>query len=228
MLTHFLRSASQNKLPLTYVTSLVNSSTTSRNTETYSSANIGTESNNRWVLVVVVNYNATGGATFDVTSITIGGVNATINTLRQQGTAANGVCLTFGWLQVTTGTTANIVVNYAGNIAAQTAIGIYNLNTNRTFTTNRVNASATTTTSAALSTNQSSTNQASHIFAWFRFNTTITAQSGGTLNFQQDIRTSDIFILRSVSDVTGTQTFSVTSSSTDSGVCASQMRFELS
>ena len=221
--------ATPRTLSLIYVTSLVNSSTTSRNTETYASANIGTASSNRWVLVVVVNFNAVGGDTFDVTSITIDGVSATINTLRQQGfSSANGVCLTFGWLQVPTGTTADIVVNYGGNITAQTAIGIYNLNTNGTFTTNRVNASSTTLTSAALSTNQSSTKAACHIFAWFRFNATITAQSGGTLNFQQDIRTTDIFILRSVSNVTGTQTFSVTSSSTDSGVCASQMRFELS
>lgn len=229
LLPHALRAVqkSTESFPLSYITRVVNSSTASRTSDTYSFTNIGPSASDRWVLIVSVNFNLSG-TTALVNSVTVGGASTTVNSVRLRGVSTDlGVCLTFAWVKFTSGATANIVVNYSQSITTESAIGVYNLNTNSTFTATRTDQVSTTTASSTLSTTLSSTKKACHVAAFFRINGTITAQSGGTLNSQVDIRSNEIFILRSIGDVTGSQSFSVTSSSSDAGAQLSHMEFEL-
>jgi len=210
----------------------VDSSVTSRTTTTYTSAPIGVASEDRWVLVTVINFDATGAATSTVSNITVDGISVTtLDSVLLQGYAnASGACITYGWVKVTSGTTANIVVTYATAITTQTAVGVYSLQASGSFTGTRVNVTTAVPASGTLTTSQTHGNNVALVAVYFRLNSTITA-TGGTLSIvwgPTDIRSGErgIFALKS-NAFAGTDTFSVTSSSADSGGALSQMMFQL-
>lgn len=98
-------------------------------TYTFSSANIGTASSDRLV-VVAIHLASSGSRT--ISSVTIGGNSATVNTTTNVG-SVNGITTVFAYLNVTTGTTANIVVTASG-ICLACAIDVYTLTELSSFT----------------------------------------------------------------------------------------------
>ena len=93
-------------------------------THNHGTLSIGTAAADRYVLVAIT---ANGSSTANLTSVTIGGVSATLYQNTTIGSGGSFCISAFAVLLVTTGTTANITLNYSGSFS-RSAIGIYNLN----------------------------------------------------------------------------------------------------
>lgn len=122
MLSHFLRAAGGKAVNTSYIGTA--SSGTSASSFTFSSQSIGTADTNRIVFVAV---GATGNSGVTVSSVTIGGNNAT---LVNSGSIGFGT-MTCAYLVVPSGTTATIVANFSGsqNRCAIDVYAIYNAKT---------------------------------------------------------------------------------------------------
>jgi hypothetical protein len=106
---------------VTYITSRADTSNAA--TYTFTASNIGAEAADR-IVVVTAGTETTGGATV-ISSITIGGNTATEAV--QYGVLNRTVAGIF-YLEVPTGTTADIVVNFSSASCQRCVIGIWNIN----------------------------------------------------------------------------------------------------
>lgn len=118
MLSHFLRAATP-KTSAAVTTNYIGTvgSATSTTTYTFTSTDIGTAASDRIVFIAV---SGSGGTNLSLNSVTIGGVSATL---------INTGFLSFGtigcaYLNVTSGTTATVVVTYSGT-RARCSIDVY-------------------------------------------------------------------------------------------------------
>lgn len=83
-------------------------------TYTFTSVNIGTASADRYVVVVVSNGVTTVGRTLN--SVSIGGNAATLHVNSRIESGGNDVIIGIAGLLVTSGTSANVVVTFSGNM----------------------------------------------------------------------------------------------------------------
>lgn len=116
MISHFLRAAEKPPIACSYINTYT--STTNATTYTFSSCSIGTASEDRYVVVLIM---AEAGGTRTASSVTIGGVTANLD---YNGSAVYPVL--FAKLNVTTGTTADIVVTMSNSVNNM-AISVYTL-----------------------------------------------------------------------------------------------------
>jgi hypothetical protein len=96
---------------------------TSANSYTFSSQNIGTAASDRWVVVAATAYN-TGRS---VQSLTIGGTNAT-KIVEAKTPSGNSATVAIYALQVSSGTSADIVIDYGGAGQISCGIMVWNVN----------------------------------------------------------------------------------------------------
>ena len=95
--------------------------TANQSTYTYSSENLGVAAADRYIIVAV--NSRRGGNPADVTSVTIGGVSATI-VVEQANSDANSDVSALAIANVPTGTTGDVVVVYTATMA-RASIGVY-------------------------------------------------------------------------------------------------------
>lgn len=146
MLTHFLRAVTKRKPSKSFTYG--NSSTQTLSSYTYSNISIGTASSNRIVAVFVV---GSDSATKSVSSITIGGTTATLGTNTQiSGSFLAGM----GYLNVTSGTTATVVVNFSGTVrdVGVFVYALYDLNSETPVDTDNSPASSVTSKTLTMTT----------------------------------------------------------------------------
>jgi hypothetical protein len=117
MLSHFLRAATKVKVNATYITNL--GFNTAASSYTVTNASIG----GAGLIVCVVH--TEGGIAATLTSATIGGVSATINTQVTSPIGTVQVTTAIFSAVITSGSTATIVANYSGGPFARFGIGIY-------------------------------------------------------------------------------------------------------
>jgi hypothetical protein len=196
MRNHFLRSTLSrpivsNVTGLSYVASTSIDRASSSTAFTFSNVNIGTANTNRVIILGVGGFRSSAlGALGTLTSVTIGGVNAT--RIITQLISTYGAVHLFA-LAVPTGTTANIVVSH-GN-AETCAIGVYSLITtapsiDATRASSGVQTSTTLTTASA--TIDTGTNSAIVGFI-YGVNNGSTTWTNLTENFDIDTRSSENF-----------------------------------
>lgn len=97
--------------------------TANATTQTYLACNIGTASASRLVVVVAGSFASSGGSARTITSATIGGVAATVATSVGNAGARNACHIIYAL--VTTGTTADVVINYNALTGNANAIEVY-------------------------------------------------------------------------------------------------------
>lgn len=108
-------------LTRTYVTNIFNNSISGVSSTTFSTASIGTAAADRYVTVGAI---CNDVVAHTITGMTIGGNSATVTASSSAATFS-----AWGILNVTTGTTANIVVSFNSNLtSARCLIGVWNIN----------------------------------------------------------------------------------------------------
>lgn len=96
--------------------------TLNNSTYTFTSQNVGAASSDRYVVAVIFGYSATSGRT--VSSVTIGGISATISV--QTSNASTSRVTAIALANVPTGATANVVVDFSDTMN-NCGIGLYRL-----------------------------------------------------------------------------------------------------
>ena len=121
----------------TYITSVAD--TADATGYTFTGQSLGTAAADREVVVAV--QSRTGGTSITVSSLTVGGISATLE-VRTANTASGYTLIEIWRAPVPTGTTGDVVVNFTGGTALRCAIDIYKLTgRSSTFATSSTGAS---------------------------------------------------------------------------------------
>ncbi len=125
---------------ISYVTTVQDSTTTT--THTFTATSIGTASSSRKIVLVIGQVASTTGQT--VNAATIGGVSAT-----EAVESSGGLGLAIYHLDVSSGTTADIVVTTSNNVCVAVSVfALYNLNSTSVVTTATGTTTGTSLTSS--------------------------------------------------------------------------------